>query len=622
MNSEPTSPIAPETPVADAIDVSAAPDAVTASAPHGTEEFLAALCRLLRDRPLTAFELTEAVETTWPGFLDGRRGFVHAALLQLRRSGAVTTACRETPAGRRRLFTAAASTSRGAPALTVSDANDPPSDVATDLPAAGLEDAPVVLQTAADKMVRGLKFAPQLQDDVRRDILDHLVDAARATTDGAPISEADADDVLRHFGDQWRIRTDLKRSAEGRRTVLFPRGIAETLAGLAIYDATILLGIVGVIIFVRLQMLTAYHIPTRSMEPTLHGDRRNGDRILVNRLSGPPERFDVYVFDGWGSERKNYVKRCVGLPNETLQLRQGDVYVNGELVRKEGRIYEALLFRLYHWDDVWKRARADNPESLEAAHDQVFDEQTELWENVVGRWELSSMTGYTAKQPAAGEDARLRWRDIVNDDLYDAATGDYEGGFYPCPDLRVAADITLSDADSTVVIRLSRGAATYDAVISVGKVAVFTEGEEVASAEVPNITVDAPTRVLFSQVDRVLRLEMGDLRLRHDLPQPSFPKRESQASVVEFRVRDGAATIKPISIERDIFYTPENYASNDVYELGPNDFFMLGDNSGNSQDSRRNGAVHRSRLVGKPILIVWPPARWRDPATSPHPAPR
>ena len=51
----------------------------------------------------------------------------------------------------------------------------------------------------------------------------------------------------------------------------------------------------------------------------------------------------------------------------------------------------------------------------------------------------------------------------------------------------------------------------------------------------------------------------------------------------------------------------------DEVQLGPDDYYMLGDNSGNSHDSRRNGAVHRSRLVGKPVLIVWPPKRWRIP---------
>lgn len=56
----------------------------------------------------------------------------------------------------------------------------------------------------------------------------------------------------------------------------------------------------------------------------------NGDRILVNKftyLIGDPERWDVIVFKYPGNPKQNYIKRLVGLPNETLSIRHGDVYV-------------------------------------------------------------------------------------------------------------------------------------------------------------------------------------------------------------------------------------------------------------------------------------------------------
>ncbi len=54
-----------------------------------------------------------------------------------------------------------------------------------------------------------------------------------------------------------------------------------------------------------------------------------GDRILVNKwpfLLGEPERWDVTVFKFPENPTTNYVKRMVGLPGETLTLRQGDLY--------------------------------------------------------------------------------------------------------------------------------------------------------------------------------------------------------------------------------------------------------------------------------------------------------
>lgn len=77
-------------------------------------------------------------------------------------------------------------------------------------------------------------------------------------------------------------------------------------------------------------------IPTGSMEPTLVGHPSHGDRILVDKLAyrrGDPQRFDVAVFsfdsewtDAARSYRKDYVKRVVGLPGETIVLWNGDLY--------------------------------------------------------------------------------------------------------------------------------------------------------------------------------------------------------------------------------------------------------------------------------------------------------
>lgn len=56
----------------------------------------------------------------------------------------------------------------------------------------------------------------------------------------------------------------------------------------------------------------------------------NGDRILVNKFTyalGEPDRWDVLVFKYPGNPKQNYIKRLVGLPNETLTLRHGDVFV-------------------------------------------------------------------------------------------------------------------------------------------------------------------------------------------------------------------------------------------------------------------------------------------------------
>jgi signal peptidase I len=47
-----------------------------------------------------------------------------------------------------------------------------------------------------------------------------------------------------------------------------------------------------------------------------------------------------------------------------------------------------------------------------------------------------------------------------------------------------------------------------------------------------------------------------------------------------------------------------------TWELGADEYFMMGDNRGNSRDSREFGPVERARIVGEAIVRYWPPTDW------------
>lgn len=70
-----------------------------------------------------------------------------------------------------------------------------------------------------------------------------------------------------------------------------------------------------------------------SMETTL----MDGEEIIINKFSyrfSDPKRFDVIVFKQSGKEHSFYnIKRIIGLPGETLQIKEGLFYINGEVVR-------------------------------------------------------------------------------------------------------------------------------------------------------------------------------------------------------------------------------------------------------------------------------------------------
>lgn len=71
------------------------------------------------------------------------------------------------------------------------------------------------------------------------------------------------------------------------------------------------------------------HVNTLDLKDSPNDTTFSGDRILVSKFAyaiDDPERWDVIVFKYPGNPKQNYIKRLVGLPNETIRIRHGDIY--------------------------------------------------------------------------------------------------------------------------------------------------------------------------------------------------------------------------------------------------------------------------------------------------------
>lgn len=100
----------------------------------------------------------------------------------------------------------------------------------------------------------------------------------------------------------------------------------------------------AVIVFglIRPFVVQAFYIPSRSMENTL----LINDHIFVNKFIyrfKQPDRWDIVVFEYPNNPRKDYIKRLVGLPGETVSLRDHEVFIDGSRVDRRYLHSEAEL---------------------------------------------------------------------------------------------------------------------------------------------------------------------------------------------------------------------------------------------------------------------------------------
>ncbi len=90
----------------------------------------------------------------------------------------------------------------------------------------------------------------------------------------------------------------------------------------------------GYVFLLRERFIEAFYLPTRSMEPNLLA----GDRVLVTKTAfqiRDPRRGEIVIFRNPADRRRTYIQRVVGMPGDTIEVRGGELLINGEALEHE-----------------------------------------------------------------------------------------------------------------------------------------------------------------------------------------------------------------------------------------------------------------------------------------------
>ena len=308
-----------------------------------------------------------------------------------------------------------------------------------------------------------------------------------------------------------------------------------------------------------------------------------GDHVLVNKTAFAfrrPRRWEVVVIRLFG---RIFIKRIIGLPGESLVIDDGDIYVDDRLVRKsfdQAKAMSVLVFDQTSrppegWGDRWERRPAA---ATEEGSDLLLD----------GRYTPQTLT-YRHGPAVAGKSPPIRDEYAYNDGLV--------AGAEQVHDFRVETEVEVLAGQGTFKLRLF-------------------DGQDWVEAVVP-VAAGARHRIEMAFVDRRLNARVDGRRLIEDVDFPPPGPRPGVTRPAQLEADGAAIAIRGFRLYRDVHYTRQGRhgVGGEPVLLGVEQYFVLGDNSPNSEDSRfwPPEAVSQSQLLGSAFLVHLPsrPIGWQ-----------
>jgi signal peptidase I len=407
-----------------------------------------------------------------------------------------------------------------------------------------------------------------------------------------------------------------------------------------------------------------------------------GDRILVAKFPydiGEPKRWDVVVFKYPVRAHQNFIKRLVGLPNETVRILRGDIYVKAEgdadftMARKPPDKVQAMMQTVYDndyvlpsiiqqkgWPARWQAWALPIDEAVQrgwsrssqpplAAADEGWTTSADM-----KSFHASSKPGpvwlrYTHTPPSpedwrsmAGDlPVKPTYQQILDFNAYNMGFSNqgrpHSGPEYWVGDLALQCEVQIASDSGELVLELVEGGVQFQCRIDVASgLARLSHSADPAfqPQQQTNVKGKGVYRLAFANVDDQLLLWVDGKVIPFEATyQPLGNTDPLPADYAPVGIAaDGLdVRVSHLRIVRDIYYIANrgefagNRLEGEDFPLAADQFFVLGDNSAESLDARYWQEapfgppvryVHRDLMTGKALLIYWPHSFDRIPGTD------
>ncbi|MGN6369135.1 MAG: signal peptidase I [Phycisphaerae bacterium] len=409
----------------------------------------------------------------------------------------------------------------------------------------------------------------------------------------------------------------------------------------------------------RLPPVSAYDSRTSAVGPVSLAWDNNGDRILVLKYLYAvmePHRFDVIVFKEPMQAKDNFIKRLIGLPGETVEVINGDIYIGAPGHTKASELFIARkppFIQKAVWQLVYDNDYYPVDAGMPRSDGTVFHTPWSGAGDTAGQWKIGGpVLSYGGTTPGMMQFDVTEPRTFnvlgYNNDTRDLLLnrGNVRGNYLVrVGDLRAETMWTPADAaGASITMTVGQPLNEYQVVWDKNGIDVqqFNPTTQLFSS-VQKQAYAAPEaghayHVALENVDHSVRVFIdGKLVLTRDNPWTAADalavadrlKEEELTNTNKPEIRvavGGACTLGHVKVYRDLYYTqssptwPRHANAGEPLTLGPDEFFAMGDNSFRSLDGRmwntlypalddlgtREGIVPRRYLLGKAFFVYWP----------------